>query len=50
MKNFIANASHNADKHILTSQNSPEVAQLIKQASAEILKKNYSLYKALENK
>ncbi len=35
---------------ILTSQNSPELAQRIKEASAQILKRNYQLYKNLENK
>lgn len=35
---------------ILTSQNSPELAQRIKEASAQILKRNYQLYKDLENK
>lgn len=36
--------------HILTSQNSPELAQRIKEASAQILKRNYQLYKELEDK
>lgn len=35
---------------ILTSQNSPELAQRIKEASAQILKRNYQLYKDLEDK
>ena len=50
MKEFTMNAKPNADKRILTSQNSPEIAERIKQASAEILKRNYNLYKDLENK
>ncbi len=36
--------------HIITSQNSPELAQRIKEASAQILKRNYQLYKDLEDK
>lgn len=35
---------------IITSQNSPELAQRIKEASAQILKRNYQLYKDLEDK
>lgn len=35
---------------ILTSQNCPELAQRIKEASAQILKRNYQLYKDLEDK
>ena len=50
MKEFITNTKPNTDKHILTSQNSPEIAERIKQASAEIMKRNYNLYKELENK
>ena len=50
MKEFTMNSKPNADKHILTSQNSPEIAERIKQASAEIMKRNYNLYKELENK
>lgn len=44
------NSKPNTDKRILTSQKSPEIAERIKQASAEILKRNYNLYKELENK
>ena len=44
------NSKPNTDKRILTSQNSPEIAERIKQASAEIMKRNYNLYKELENK
>ncbi len=36
--------------HIITGQNSPELAQRIKEASAQILKRNYQLYKDLEDK
>ncbi len=50
MKEFTMNTKPTADKRILTSQNSPEIAERIKQASAEILKRNYNLYKELENK
>ena len=48
MKEFTMNSKPNTDKRILTSQNSPEIAERIKQASAEILKRNYNLYKELE--
>lgn len=50
MKEFTMNTKPIADKRILTSQNSPEIAERIKQASAEIMKKNYNLYKELENR
>ena len=50
MKEFVTNTKPNTDKRILTSQNSPEIAERIKQASAEIMKRNYNLYKELENK
>lgn len=50
MKEFTMNSKPNADKRILASQNSPEIAERIKQASAEILKRNYNLYKELENR
>lgn len=50
MKEFTMNSKPNTDKRILTSQKSPEIAERIKQASAEILKRNYNLYKELENK
>lgn len=49
MKEFITNTKPITDKRILTSQNSPEIAERIKQASAEIMKRNYNLYKKLEN-
>ncbi len=35
---------------VLTSKNSPETAEKIRQASERILKRNYQLYKRLENK
>lgn len=35
---------------IITSANNKELAQKIKEASKLIMKKNYKLYKALENK
>ena len=50
MKEFTMNTKPITNKQILTSQNSPEIAERIKQASAEILKRNYNLYKELENK
>ena len=37
MKEFITNTKPITDKRILTSQNSPEIAERIKQASAEIM-------------
>lgn len=50
MKKVTVNTNSTSDKRILTSQNSPEIAERIKQASAKILKRNYNLYKELENK
>ena len=50
MKEFTMNTKPIVDKRILTSQNSPEIAERIKQASTEIMKKNYNLYKELENR
>lgn len=42
--------SKQSKQRIITSQNSPELAKRIRQASAAILKRNYNLYKELENK
>ena len=50
MKNVIKENKPQVEPHIITSQNSPELAQRIRQASAAILKRNYNLYKELENK
>lgn len=50
MKNVIKESKPQVEPHIITSQNSPELAQRIRQASAAILKRNYNLYKELENK
>ena len=50
MKNVIKESKPQAKPRIITSQNSPELAQRIRQASAAILKRNYNLYKELENK
>ena len=44
MKNVIKESKLQAEPHIITSQNSPELAQRIRQASAAILKRNYNLY------
>lgn len=38
------------ERIILTSENCPELAAAIEQASKEILEENFELYKALENK
>ena len=45
MKNVIKESKPQAEPHIITSQNSPELAQRIRQTSAAILKRNYNLYK-----
>ena len=37
-------------RQIITSQNSPALAAKIRQASDRIMKKNYQVYKDLENK
>lgn len=37
-------------RRVITSRNSPELARKIQEVSAKILKKNYHLYKELENK
>ena len=50
MKNVIKESKPQVEPHVITSQNSPELAQRIRQASADILKRNYNLYKELENK
>lgn len=50
MKNVIKESKPQVETHVITSQNSPELAQRIRQASAAILKRNYNLYKELENK
>ena len=50
MKTTTTIQQHKSKPHIITSQNSPELAQRIKEASAQILKRNYQLYKDLENK
>ena len=50
METTIAVKQSEHNPHILTSQNSPELAQRIKEASAQILKRNYQLYKDLEDK
>ena len=50
MKNVIKESKPQVEPHVITSQNSPELAQRIRQASAAILKRNYNLYKELENK
>lgn len=43
--------SNHGQKHrVLTSANSQELAERIKQASEKILARNYNLYKRLENK
>lgn len=36
--------------NVLTSANSPEIAERIKRISAEIMQENHDLYKRLENK
>ncbi|MGM9559842.1 hypothetical protein [Anaerovibrio slackiae] len=41
MKEFAMNTKPITDKSILMSQNSPEIAEHIKQVSAEIMKRNY---------
>ena len=35
---------------VLTSENSPELAKRIREASKKYMERNYNLYKALENK
>lgn len=50
MKNVTENSKPQVKPRVITSQNSPELAQRIRQASADILKRNYNLYKELENK
>lgn len=50
MKTTIAAKQPDRKPRILTSQNSPELAQRIKEASTQILKRNYQLYKDLEDK
>ena len=41
--------THN-DTSIITSANNKELAKRIKDISQQVLKRNYELYKALENK
>ena len=50
MKNVVKESKPQVEPHVITSRNSPELAQRIRQASAAILKRNYNLYKELENK
>ena len=50
MKNAIKESKPQVERHVIASQSSPELAQRIHQASAAILKRNYNLYKELENK
>ena len=40
----------NNDSSIITSDTNKELKQYIKDISQEVLKRNYKLYKALENK
>lgn len=40
MKNVIKESKPQAELHVITSQNSPELAQRIRQAYAAILKRN----------
>lgn len=50
MKNVVKESKPQVEPHVITSRNSPELAQRIRQTSAAILKRNYNLYKELENK
>lgn len=43
MKNVIKESKPQTEPHVITNQNSPELAQRIRQASAAILKRNYNL-------
>lgn len=50
MNNLTTNNDIQQEQRILTSRNSPELAERIRKASTEILERNYKLYKDLENK
>ena len=50
MKNVIKESKPQVEPHVITSQISPELAQRIRQVSVPALKRNYNLYKELENK
>lgn len=44
------NSTTHNDTSIITSANNKELAKRIKDISQQVLKRNYELYKALENK
>lgn len=46
----ITNHQINNEFHIMTSDTNKELKQQIKDISQQVLKRNYKLYKALENK
>ena len=50
MKNVVKESKPQVEPHVITGHNYAELAQRIRQASAAILKRNYNLYKELENK